>query len=207
LNLQYVPAGQASVPASLRVALVMPQYTGSQPGEMDIEKEPGPDDSIPRIYRDEYLPNIQASLLLNLKKILISKGFTVGKSYSSLEKITDQEKQSTDIIVITTFDFAPQVNNNQTITSFPTTGYRSAGNQGTLQFVGFLKMQFLDSRSGKVLVSKTIDVGSLSSEVEYEEKEEAEYQCLLMLNGLYPELMKRIDKSIDAKELITAQRN
>jgi hypothetical protein len=205
LDLKYVPSAQAALPNSMILALTQPRSISAPPLSNDLEKETSPVDTVPEIYAAKQIPRLQVSLEADLEKLFIAKGFLVSKSTSSVEGLVATDKQKISLMVVPLFDLAPLVNNDQTVFHYPG-GVTRVRNIGTVQLTGSVTLEFLDPISKQKLLTKRIDVASFSANApaEYEDQAEAETKFMLLLNKVYPRLMKKIEESIRPDELRTA---
>ena len=204
LNLQYTPAAQPMREQNITVALVKTRILGS-PMNDNSDKEPGPADTIPYTYDNDYAPRLQQAMAIDIEKILRAKGFTVKQSFDSLDQVPFEDKRKVDLIVVSTFDMGPQVTNTQKIYHYPS-GTNPVINTGTVELVGTVSVVFLEPLTMEKVMTKTVDVTSLNSNrpVEYQKQTEASYGFIELLNRVYPRLMAQVEKSINAYDLQTA---
>jgi hypothetical protein len=208
LNLSYTPAVRSTRGNSITVALVKPLFTGTQQVNDNSDKEPGPPDAIAQIYNNNYSQRLQNALLASIENILSARGFIINLSFGTFDQIPLTDKQKIDLIVLTTFDLGPLVTNNQTIYQYPT-GTRLVTNVGTVELIGTLTVEFVDPLSKTKVMTKTVDVTSLSSNapVEYNDQTEAGDKFIELLNRIYPRLMARVEKEINTNDLQEALKN
>jgi hypothetical protein len=207
LNLLYTPTTRA-LGNNISIMLATPSYTGSPQQGDDANKEIGPDDTIPVIYVRDYLMRLQNSMQTDLEKIFIAKGFILARPSDSLGDIPSSDKQKNDLDVITTFDFGPQVTNYQKVLHYPT-GNVVVMNEGTLALTGTLTMTYAEPLTKRAVIVKKFDMTSLSADIpiEYQDQTDAENKFTERINIYYPRLMAKIEKSINAEEILMALKN
>jgi|GEM_PF-2834199 len=216
LSLNYVAPAQGAQTKSVKVALVKPQFAGTQAKapmpavggifgnimNAQMEKYATPEFAIGEKYNKDYAQRVQNSMLSDLEKVLKVRGLNLSQAYDSFDEIPYSDKQKVDMIVVPSFDFGPQVTNKRTSTYIPYYGTKY-NDEGTVQLVGKLKVEFIEPMSKEKIIIKTIDVTSLSAtySAQYASKDEALNVFTDMLNSLYPLLMAKVEKITDADEI------
>jgi hypothetical protein len=202
LELKYAPTSLTTPSNNITLTLIKPRYAAIPLVSNDLEKEVSPIDTVHEIYSIKQSPRLQGALDADLRNIFIAKGFLVSKASDSFYDLSPTDRQKIDLIVVPVFDLRPLVENNQNVYHYPT-GTTRVINTGTVQLIGSLTIEFIEPTSQQKLLTKKVDVMSLSANapVEYEDQAEAETKFLLLLNKVYPRLMKKIDESIQANEL------
>lgn len=205
LDLKYAPTGQAAPASNITLTLLKPHYMNVPPATNDLEKEVSPVDTIPALYAAKQAPLLQEAIEADLGKIFIAKGFLVSKASGSSDNLAQTEKQKTGLVAVPIFDLRPLVDNNQTVYHYPG-GSMKVVNTGTVQLAGSLFIEFIEPITQRKLLTKKVEVTSLSANVpmEYEAEAEAETNFLLLLNKVYPRLLKKLEESIHPDELRAA---
>jgi hypothetical protein len=204
LNLQYTPGPPTDKGKSISVSVINPYVIGT-PANDNADKEPGPADTIPHVYTSDYTLRLQKAMLSDFENIFRVKGFTINQSFESVDQIPQEEIQKTDLLIAPTFDGGPLVTNNQTIYRYPT-GTILVANIGTIQIIGTLTVEFIDPKSMKKIMTKTVYTDSFGSSfaAEYQNEGEAQEKCMELLNEAYPVLMRRAEKEINVDNLLKA---
>lgn len=206
LDLKYAPVGRTVAPRNnIAIVLLKPRYAARPLVSNDLEKEISPADTVPEIYNTKQSPRLEASLQTDMGNLFNAKGFLVSKTSGSFDALPATDKQKIDLVATTVFDFGPLVTNNQNAYRYPTGDTRYT-NTGSIQITGTLTIEFKEPGSHQTIMTKKIDVTALSSNLagEYEDQAEAESKFIELLNKVYPRLMAKIDKSINADELQAA---
>lgn len=207
LNLQYAPAPVTAGAKNMTAVLVKPVFTGVLSGFENQDEEPGPADSISLKYSRDYSPRIQQSLLADITTIFTMHGFAVHPSVDSVDQIMPLERKELDFIVMLSHTIQPQVENSQSRYHYLFIGKTIISNIGTVKFTGVLTLDFKESISGEIVLTKKIDIASLRSNSlqEYEDQTEAETKCLELLNSIYPDLMNQVEKNVRKIDLADLQ--
>jgi hypothetical protein len=215
LSLNYMAPAHGAEAKSIKVALVKPQFAGTQskaPTQMggifgsimsaQLDKYATPEFTVSEKYNKDYAQRMQNSMLSDIEKILKAKGLNLSQSYDSFDEIPYGDKQKVEIIVVPSFDFGPQVSNKRSTVFIPFVGTRE-NDEGTVQFVGKLKVEFIEPMSKEKIIIKNIDVTSLGANysAHYDSKDGAVNVLTDMLNSLYPLLMAKVEKITDVDEI------
>jgi len=207
LSLQYTSTSRSQ---GNNIALMMttPSYTGSPQVRYDANKEIGPDDTIPYIYASDYSGRLQNFIQQDLEKIFIAKGYTLARRSDVPPENPSPDRQKIDLLVITTFDFGPDIINSQRVLRYPT-GSTLIMNEGTLALTGGITITFADPLTKKAIIVKKVDMASINADIpiEYEDQTDAEYKFTELINKIYPRLLGKIEKSINTEEILAGLNN
>lgn len=205
LELKYTPASLTAPSNHITLTLIKSRYAAMPLVSNDLEKEVSPIDTVHEIYSTKQSPRVQGALDADLGNIFMVKGFLVTKASGSFDDLSPTDRQKIDLVVVPIFDLRPLVDNNQTVYHYPA-GSTKVVNTGTVQLAGSLLIEFIEPMTHQKLLTKKVEVTSLSANVpmEYEDQAEAETKFMLLLNKVYPRLMKEIEESIQADELRAA---
>jgi hypothetical protein len=201
LNFHYTPNTQVDKGNRMTVAMINPDVTGT-PANDNSDKEPGPADTIPYAYTNDYALRLKKSMLYDFENILKAKGFLINQSFDSTTQVSAEEKQKIDLFIAPTFDGGPLVTNNQTIYHYPT-GTVLITNTGTIRLIGTVTVEFIEPQSMEKIMIKTFNIDSLglSNSAEYQDQADALEKCMELLNEVYPVLMAKVEKEISKDTL------
>ena len=145
-------------------------------------------------YFNKYAPRLTQSLASDIETILIDKGFKVYGRYADFDAIPYADKKDIELLVISSFDFAPHIQNSPT--TLPLLG---TVNKGTLQLIGRVELTVCEPLSREKLVTKKIDVASSSAR--YDDNTGVYNALVDLLNATYSDILSKTAMLLDAEEM------
>ena len=145
-------------------------------------------------YFNKYAPHLARSLASDIETILVDKGFKVYGRYANFDAIPYADKKNIELLVIPSFDFAPNIQNSST--TLPILG---TINKGTLQLIGRVELTVCEPLSREKLVTKKIDVASSSAS--YDGDTGVHNALVDLLNATYPDILSKAAMLLDAEEM------
>lgn len=157
---------------------------GSLPYEMSLQST----------YFNKYAPRIKDSLTSDIESLLRDKGFNVAHRYDSFDEIPYEARKETELLIIPTFDFGPNVANSPT-----TMPFIGVINKGALQLIGRMEIAIVEPLSREKLIIKKLDVKSTS--YNYSSDAEGINALVDLINATYPDILKTASILLDADEI------
>lgn len=207
LNLQYQGIEKAAKSRPAKMSIVDTQFVatntygkmvsspimqlaaskGKLPFDMQVQQD----------YFTKYAPRIQSSLTSDIESLLQDKGFSIANSYPSFDEIPYEVRKNTDLLIVPTFDFAPNVHNSAV--TIPIYGEIP---KGTLQLIGRFEIAVVEPFSREKLIIKKVDVSSQTTS--YSGADAGNAALVNLINSTYPEILQKAATLLDADEISAA---